>query len=995
MLEQSNKIMKSGITINTFGQLNVWQNAHIVEDFLSTKAVLLFVYLAMHPGEQSRKKLASLFWSETNDQQALKNLRTILSSVRQCLPDSVIVARDVLAINPDLSITVDAVHFEKGCKTAFSSPKVLNLLTYMQELADLYQGNFLADVSFREAAELDDWITAKQRHLQQLYSRLLYEIVELAEKQEDFDTALIYARRLLDFDPLWDVALRQLMRLLAYTDRSNEALQLYEEFVLRLDSELEALPEEETSALYEQIQSRNFSLPQKTGKSSITLPDMPFVEPAEDVEIAQRMLNTPNCRLLTIFGISGIGKTSLATQLAYHRQHLYRDGTCFVSLATAQTTSELMHLIAAGLKLNVSHSMDETTLSNLIIDYLKNRELLLVLDNYEQLLPETDFIQLLAQATNSIQIIVTSQLPLSLYREWLLPMRGLRVPEIGTVDPHTYEAIRLFEVTAQRLNPHFRLEDSLDDVIRICQLVDSLTLGIIIAAGWVQYIPPSEILAMMQKDILKVEAVHHDILSRHRSFQGVLDSMLTHLSPQDQQALMCLSIFEASFDYKAALSIAAITMDDFKNLTDKSLVQRTEGYRYAVHSIVRQAFKAQLEKSTLLKTVVSRYTDYFQQWCDDLYAQSLPLHELMHTIDLEQHNLWLVTGLSEMERQKFLMHISLALNEYWINRGYHSRGIIELLQDAGNNPDIAPETRVRGLMTLARMLERSSRYKEAWIVCEQVLELEDDLNLPHIRARVLRVMSEICSLQAKFEEASAYLQQIIAMESQTSILINPQIKHLISLAYEDLGEILMSQGEYELARRYIEIALQRWIERGESLRESIARSYLGIILLKEKNYEAAFQLFKGILSKAQQAKNQTLITIFSSYLGMAAMHLGNYSLTCELFESALQIALQIDRKTTIINLTEQFAQLALYIEAYEIGAQFFGFSLHMREQLKLAIMPHHLPEHLERKQIFEHYLGANYPHYFQMGSRMGLYTVVQLSSSLIDKVNAGSEISEN
>lgn len=978
--------MTSELSVKTFGQLTIQQNDALVEDFISTKAILLFVYLAMHPGDQSRKKLASMFWSETSDQQALKNLRTVLSSVRQCVPDAVIIARDVLAINPEVTIQVDALAFEQGCKTAFSSPKVLDLLHYMIDIAQLYRGTFLADVSFREAAALDDWIANQQRHLQQLYSRLLYEIVELAYKQGDYETGLQYVRRLVDLDPLWDVAQRQMMLLLAYSDRANEALLQYEQFVERLEEELQAEPEEETVELYEQIQSRTIRPAQATGRSTIVLPDMPFIEPATDVEIAQRMLNTPTCRLLTIFGLSGIGKTALATQLAYHRQHLYSDGTCFISLSTAQNRFISLLLIASALGIGVSQSLDEKLLEDMIIKHLKAREMLLVFDNYEQLLPETSFLQRILQEVNTVQIIVTSLVPLNLYREWLVPMRGLSLPDIYAESPQTYEAIRLFELTAQRMNPRFRLDDSLDDVVRICQLVDSLPLGIILAAGWVQYISPAEILARMQDDLLQMESVHHDILPRHQSFRNLLNSMLKHLSEGDQEALMCLSIFEGSFDYKAALAVADITMDDFKNLTDKCLVQRSDGYRYTVHSIVRQAFISQLQQSPLLKTVANRYVEYFQAWCDEVYSQTLPLHKLMHTIDVEQHNLWKVIGQDVTERQQFLMHIAPAMNEYWVNRGYHARGIIELLDAGSQNPAIPAEIRVRGMTTLARMLERTSQYDRAWAICETILELERDLDLPHFRARALRVLSEICAVQAKFQQASEYLQAIIAMESQTSLHNNPRISHLISLAYEDLGDVLLSQGDYPAARRYAQIAIHRWQERGETLRETIARSYLGIITLKEGNPESAYRLFADILTDARNANNQTLITIYTYHLGTTSMAMGNYGETCDLFQEALQIALQIDRKTTIINLIEQFSQLALLTEHYDIGAQLLGFAGCMRDHLNLPIMPHHQADHVQRKQALETQLGAAYDQQVHAGCRMGLMTAVQLTATLIARV---------
>ena len=863
----------------------------------------------------------------------------------------------------------------------------------MQDLADLYQGSFLADVSFRDAARLEEWISNTQRHLHELYTRLLYEIVELAYQQSNYEIGLRYAPKLVELDPLWDVAQRQLMRLFAATNRTNKALFQYKRFESDLKAELEVTPDEETVELYEQIKSHRFETHQQTGRSSIILPDTPFVQPSDDIAIAQRMLNTPNCRLLTIFGMSGIGKTTLATQLAYYRQHRYRDGACFISLSTAQTADDLLHRIATALNINASRSMDRDTLSHLILEHVHDHELLLILDNYEQLLPETDFVEELLQKADNIQIVVTSQAPLNVYREWSLPMRGLQLPSPDDENPQSYEAVRLFEIVARRSNSHFDLSESLQEVIQICQLVESLPLGIIIAAEWVQYLSPKEVLTKMQNNLLEMESIQHDIPSRHQSFQKLINSMLRNLSAEEQEALICLSIFEGSFTYEAAIAIADISTEDFKNLTDKHLLQHTDGYRYTLHSLVHQAFRSQLEQS-LLDTVAMRYLDYFKGWCDNLYTQHLPLQELMRVIDVEEHNLWQVNGLTTSQQQEFLMSIAPVMNEYWINRDYHARGIIDLLQSATENKEIPPQRQVYGLITLACLYQRTSQHDHAWEVCEQILALGGEYDLPYVQARALRVLSEICAIQAKFEQATDYLQSIIEMESQVSIDVDPRILHMIALAYEDLGEILLSQGKYDQARHYINIAIERWNKKEETLRECIALSYLGIIMLKEQSYDDALDLYTNILPHAQKANNQTLIAIFSSYLGIATMHSGDYLSACELFQTALKIAIHIDRKTTMINTVEQFVQLSLYMDSFDLGTQLLGFAECMRDQLHLPLMPHYQDEYDDRKDQLKRHLDDNFDQNFQIGCKMGLSTALQLISTLVDSVKSLSVLSQ-
>ncbi|MFN8529811.1 MAG: BTAD domain-containing putative transcriptional regulator [Anaerolineae bacterium] len=976
--------MKSAIKVTTFGKLVIERDGRVVDRFVSLKAMLLFVYLALHPGDHPRKKLAALFWAETTDEQALKNLRTVLSNLRQLLGDALLTSHEDISIDPDVLLEVDAIQFERGFNSVFSAAAPLDRLRAMQSLEAIYQGDFLAALVIRDADALNEWIEACQRQYQEQYRHLLYELTELSIQQGSYETGLGYARKLIQLDGLWDAAQRQLMLLLAYTDRFNEALVQYRQFCERLQQELDAEPETETTELAERIRDRSITPPKAAAVPALVLPDVPYVEPADDIELAQRMLNTPHCRLLTVYGIGGIGKTALVTQLAFHRQHRYRDGACFISLGTAQTERDLLEHVASALNVQFGGSIESETLLHHLLDHLKTRELLIVLDNYEQLLPETRFVQQVLDTTPSVQLIVTSHMPLGMYREWLLPLRGLRVPRINDPDPEEYEAIQLFQLTAQRINPHFQVSDALPEVIRICQLVDCLPLGIIIAAGWVQYIAPADILTMMEQDLLQVEAIHHDLLPRHQSFYGLMNAMLAHLSPNEQHALMCLSIFEGSFDVKAALAVAALNMKSFKVLTDKSLVQSVEGFRYNVHRVVRTAFRTQLEHSPELPQIAQRFAAHFQGWCDAFFERGVPLHDIMHTLDIEAHNLWDVMGLSTLERQRFLLHISPAMHEYWVNRGYHAKGLLSLLDEGGHHPSIEPQTRVRGLTTLARLFERTSQYEKAWQTCKEALALEDGLHMSDFRARVLRVMSEICVRQGRYAEAETYSRAIIAMEPQTSTQMSPQFERLITLAYEDLGGMLIAQGQYDAARMYLDIAHRQWVKLNDPLRQAVTRNYVGLIALKQNQHEEAFRIFVDVLNHARTAQNQTLIAVFSVHLGIAAVALGDIPLACALHEEALLIAVQIDRKVSITHALDHISRLGASFGWYDSAAQLVGFADALREQVGLSISPHNQAEHSAHLRNLQIALKDQFKAHYQAGKAMGLSVAVQRALALLN-----------
>lgn len=701
--------MNTDIHVYTFDKLQIWRNGALVEDFISTKAVLLFVYLAMQPGEHSRRKLASMLWSETSDQQALKNLRTVLSSVRQQLGDALIVEHEVLAISPDVLVMVDATQFEAGCVRVFSSAGTLDLLKAMQELAQLYQGDFLNGITVRDAEEFEAWVVDKQRHLQHLYTRLLSEIVEVAHKQSQYDVGLDYAWKLVSLDPLWDAAQRQLMRLLFHTNRANEALLHYEQFAQLLAAELQAVPEAETTALYEQIRARDGAVNLRKPRT-VALADMPFVEPVEDIEIAQRMLNTPQCRLLTVFGISGIGKTALVTQLAFHRQHLYRDGAYVVSLKQVQSARDLPYVIANTLGVDFSNQTDSSIFEHILLEYLKNRHLLLVLDNYEDLLPETGFLQRILETAPQVQLIAASQAPLNLFREWLLPLKGLRVPAVDDEHPETYEAVRLFELTAQRTNPRFSLQANAAGVAQICRLVDGLPLAIVIAAGWTQILPINKIIEHIVEGQEFSLPFQQTLPPHHQSLEMMLEYTWNTLSAAEQQALTALSIFTAPFELDEVQQICAVEVGVLTALIQRSLVQKFDE-KYRMHQLVWRYARKRLLYSDQREMLGQRYLAYYGRMLEQLRAQ--PLHEYLVRVETLYSSIWNFDWIAKSFQPVCILSMSRHLMVYWeISRADAVPALLDLLA-ALEAVELAPEMALLLHLQMGRLWLRCGELAQA------------------------------------------------------------------------------------------------------------------------------------------------------------------------------------------------------------------------------------------------------------------------------------------
>lgn len=969
--------MATQIKLYTLRRLVIERDGEILDEFISLKTALLFVYLAMSPGKHSRDSLATLLWNETSNEQALKNLRTVLSSLRKSLSDVLEISRSDIALNPETDLWIDAQFFAEGCDAIRQEGYTPNL-TDLEALADLYHEDFLTDVRIRQANAFEDWIYHIQVNLAQKYRQLLLYIADVCLQQRVYGTGVNYARKLVLLDPYWEFAQQRLMQLLAYTNQAHEALLQYDRYSGLLAEELDTQPEPKTTAIYEQIKAGQIrARATSTGLHAIVLPDMPYVDPVEDMDTAQRMLDKPDCRLLTLVGITGVGKTSLAVQIAHRRRKQYRHGTHIVPLASVKSSDEVASAILNALGVNTG-SKDDTPEQQLI-GYVKQREMLLVLDNYEHLLSNTDLIQQLLNNAPKLQLIITSQAQLNIRREWLLPVNGLRIPR--DADEMT-DAVQLFDLTARRNFPTFRLEDCRDEVVQICQLVDGLPLGIVIAAGWTRYLAPKEILSMLQKDLLGVKPVHEDMPVRHQGFQNLLQSMVAYLSEGETHALARLSIFKGSFDHNAALHIANIDQLEFIKLVDKSLVQRSENFRYTIHNVVRQLFQAQLVESGEIDDVMRQYTQYYANWCKDLLEHTPTLSDQLNAIYVEYHNITRTEHLSAEQKQRYILEIAPAMVTLWLSRNENIKSIISILRAGTLNVDIPSDIRASALNALAKIYLQMSDYDAVTVASEQALQLEKSLDMPIIRAIALRNLCEVSTILTDFDKAQHYLHEILAIESHVGTPVDPRLQLIFVAAYAQLGTISMERAEYDTARQYLQTAVHQSLDLGDEFRAAFGKNNLGIIALKEGKYDEAYNLFSEIVTVAKQTQDQTITMIFTSNLGEAAMSRGNYQHAIAIFVEALQIAVELDRRNSILNLMEQLAQLAIYLNRSEDAAKLLGFAFALREQLKIPVPPRDQGEHLERENLLREQLGMNYDLHWTNGQSMGISTAVMIALSL-------------
>jgi predicted ATPase/Tfp pilus assembly protein PilF len=368
--------------------------------------------------------------------------------------------------------------------------------------------------------------------------------------------------------------------------------------------------------------------PPSTPNHNLPAPTTPFVGRTEEMAQAEALLSDPTCRLLTLIGLGGVGKTRLALHIAHnllatHNATPFRHGIYFVSLAACDTADQMVAAMAGALGLAFSGSQ---TVRQQWLNHLRGKAMLLVLDNFEHLVREASLLTEMLQAASELKLLVTSRERLDLYEEWLLDVHGLLCPAANTTESRDalshYSAPQLFAQRARRLHVQFDEVLVQDEVADICRMLEGLPLGIELAAGWVRAHTCHEIAHKIRHSLDFLQTSTQNVPLRHRSLRIAFDYSWDMLTPTDANKLAQLAVFRGEFDAIAAAFVAGAMQPDLERLADKSLVERKGDERWAIHAMLRQYLEQKLGESEWTEAQ-ARHARFYA----DFIAQRTPLRE--------------------------------------------------------------------------------------------------------------------------------------------------------------------------------------------------------------------------------------------------------------------------------------------------------------------------------------------------------------------------------
>ena len=362
-------------------------------------------------------------------------------------------------------------------------------------------------------------------------------------------------------------------------------------------------------------------------------PATPFIGRETELAALSQHIANPATRLVTIVGAGGMGKTRLA--LACAEQILAgaslrpapRHGVFFVNLAPLREAGQIVLALAQALGYQWIGGNGRSSQQQLL-DYLRQKEMLIIFDNFEHLLDGVGLLTEILQISPKVQILVTSRERLHLQIEQVYPIEGLDFPDWETPeDAARYTAVQLFLQSARRNQPSFALRDrdDLTYLARICCTVAGMPLALELAASWVDILPLADIAAELQQGLDLLEADIQDMPERHRSIRAAIDYSWQKLDKKEQDVFAGLSVFRGGFTREVAQTVVAANLRQLARLVSKSWLQgggvRGNG-RYQIHELLRQYGSEKLREGGGETAVQDAHSTYFcealQRWEPEL-----------------------------------------------------------------------------------------------------------------------------------------------------------------------------------------------------------------------------------------------------------------------------------------------------------------------------------------------------------------------------------------
>ena len=837
------------------------------EPFPTRKGLALLAYLAAQRHAVSRDELAALLWPEQGQEQARHNLRHELWRLGRHLgAQRLRTERNQVRLEP-ANLEVDLWDFWAARAEERHSDAV-----------DRYGGPFLEGLSLPDGSSFEIWLVTMRETLQREFLESLSAVVRGLEMQGRHHEALAVARRAIAIDPLAEEFYLVAMRL-AYrsADRAG-ALRIFHTLERTLREDLGVEPSEEARTLAREIGLGKSMPPQ------LPSPSLPLVGRQEEIAELRSLLTREDCRLLTLMGYGGVGKTRLAIALAQeiYGSALFPDGVFWVGLRGPHLLPRLVDALGFPL-------YGRGDLQDAVIHRLRNRRSLLILDEAEVLGEDRLLLETMLEAAPQIKILLTSREALRLRSEWTYHLHGLPVPNADAPASRT-PAVELFCRMAERVSPGFRpTGDDWPAIGALCRLLGGLPLGLELAAAWVRVLSCRELCQEFEQSLNLVEQAPHHLPTRQSSLRAIIESTLARLSPDERDKLVGLSAFHGGFTVDAARQVASATPAILATLADSALLQRAERGRHQMVEVVRLHVQNVLPAATR-DAHAAYYAAFLEAREREFKGHGQP--RALHDVGAEIENVrWAWVWTVERRRTDLALQMTEGLFLFHVLRGWFQQGA-ELLGLGRTLPGDQVQAKV--LSRLGRLGFRLGRYAEAAAALAEALELARRAADVNEAAFVLNGQGLVGLGMGRPLDARQRLREGLELHRSAGDhwgMANNRF---------NLGLTGMAGGEYADARTDFDEALSLYRTQGDIRGMSLALGGLGQARLAAGDLGAAGELFQQALALSERLGDRSAAASALLGAGLAAQLQDQATEARERLETSLKISREVGDRVGVV-----------------------------------------------------------------------------------------------
>jgi predicted ATPase/class 3 adenylate cyclase len=675
---------------------------------------------------------------------------------------------------------------------------------------------------------------------------------------------------------------------------------------------------------------------QLNARSNLPQQFTPFIGRTEEMTEINQLLANPECRILVLLGPGGIGKTRLAIQIAERKLAEFSHGACFAPLAGIDSTDGFLLAIAKALQLTF-HQAGGDHRQQLLAAF-QSRQMLVVLDNFEQLISEENarlLLDIVAEAPG-IKLLVTTRTGLNLGIEWQYPLRGMSTPESSSeqTDPQvveTFSAVRLFIERARRIQPKFAVTpQNLGAVVHICRKVQGMPLGIELAAAWLDVLSPQEIASEIERGSQFLESELHDLPMRQRGLRAVFDSTWDLLTPHEREAFMTLSVFRGGFTRQAAEAVAGASLRDLSALANKSLLGRDAAGRYEIHELLRQFGEEQLGKSQGEKEAAyDRLADTFTNL---LAAQGERMKtaeqaEAIQAVENDLENIrlgweWAVDHCQVERLERALLGLYLYCDVRFLSDELQN-GLETAAKhlEAAGPLDKREQRALAKMLTFLRLTFRIASSSQSLELQQRAMELRENLAPEDQMGVWFTYLVGISALTTNIATIFDHSEAIRLLDENLAYLRRKEDPWGCALTLRQLGVRFEILGQVDFAEKSYQEAANLFRSCGDQIQLAWCLDDLGGIAVGRNDYAQA----DALVSQAQEifetlGEQANLASILYDRARYLEAH-GKYSQALEYFQQSLDLCTKLGMRLFVPHIQSAASYTALRLGDFTLARQ--------------------------------------------------------------------------